>query len=181
MECAVEKIIKNTSYNHVTSYRTRAMSLSSFCYEYVCVIFLFSPIPLCNTGIPNLWDRMPDDLRWNWCNNNRNKVHNKSDALESSPTPTPLLPSPWKSCLPQNQTLMSKSVGTGALEKSLSAAEENVFLSYLLLTDLRIKFTWDRLTKESKRKFNNVHMGETQENWVTPQNGWSPPLNTIFS
>jgi len=36
---------------------------------------------------------------------------------------------------------MSKSVGTGALEKSLSAVEENVFLSYLLLTDLRIKFT----------------------------------------
>ena len=132
-------------------------------------------------GSPNLQDPMPDDLRWSWCNNNRNKVHNKSDALESSPTPTPLLPSPWKSCLPQNQTLMSKSVGTSALEKSLSAVEENVFLSYLLLTDLRIKFTWDRLTKESKRQFNNVHMGETQDNWVTHQNGWSPPLNTIFS
>ena len=140
-----------------------------------------APSKSSGAGSPNLQDPMPDDLRWSWCNNNRNKVHNKSDALESSPTPTPLLPSPWKSCLPQNQTLMSKSVGTGALEKSLSAAEENVFLSYLLLTDLRIKFTWDRLTKESKRKFNNVHMGETQENWVTPQNGWSPPLNTIFS
>ena len=27
---------------------------------------------------------MPDDLRWSWCNNNRNKVHNQCDALESS-------------------------------------------------------------------------------------------------
>ena len=91
-----EKIIKNTSYNHVTSYRTRAitvMSISSFCNEYVCVIFLFSLIPLsCNTGIPNLWDLMPDDLRWSWCNNNRNKVHNKCNALESSRNH---LPPPW--------------------------------------------------------------------------------------
>ena len=86
-----EKIIKNTSYNHVTSYRTRAitvMSISSFCNEYVCVIFLFSLIPLsCNTGIPNLWDLMPDDLRWSWCNNNRNKVHNKCNVLEWPITP----------------------------------------------------------------------------------------------
>ena len=28
---------------------------------------------------------MPKDLRWSWCNNNRNKVHNKYNALESSP------------------------------------------------------------------------------------------------
>ena len=65
----MEKVIKNTSYNHVTSYRTRTitvMSISSFCYEYVCVSFLSSLIPLsCNTGITKLWDLMPDDLRWN--------------------------------------------------------------------------------------------------------------------
>ena len=35
---------------------------------------------------------MPDDLMCNWCNNNRNKVHNKCDALESSPN-HPLSPS----------------------------------------------------------------------------------------
>ena len=23
-------------------------------------------------GVPNLWDLMPDDLRWRWCNKNRN-------------------------------------------------------------------------------------------------------------
>ena len=28
--------------------------------------------------VPNLWDLMPDDLRWRWCNNNRNKVHSRS-------------------------------------------------------------------------------------------------------
>ena len=36
------------------------------------------------TGLPNFWDLMPDYLRWGWCNNNRNKMHNKSSVLESS-------------------------------------------------------------------------------------------------
>ena len=27
---------------------------------------------------------MPGDLRWSWCNNNRNKVHNKCNVFESS-------------------------------------------------------------------------------------------------
>ena len=35
-------------------------------------------------GVPNLWDLMPGDLRWSFCNNNRNKVHNKCNELESS-------------------------------------------------------------------------------------------------
>ena len=25
------------------------------------------------TGVPNLWDLMPNDLRWNWCNSPRNE------------------------------------------------------------------------------------------------------------
>ena len=29
------------------------------------------------SGVPNLWDLMPDDLKWSWCNNNRNKLHDK--------------------------------------------------------------------------------------------------------
>ena len=33
--------------------------------------------------VPNLQDLMPSDLRWSWCND-RNKVHNKCNALESS-------------------------------------------------------------------------------------------------
>ena len=48
-----------------------------------------------NTGVPNLWGLMPDDLKWSWYNNNRNKAHNKCNALESSgggekPSPYPL-------------------------------------------------------------------------------------------
>ena len=35
-------------------------------------------------GVPNLWDLMPDDLRWSWYNNNSNKVHNECTALEST-------------------------------------------------------------------------------------------------
>ena len=80
---------------------------------------------------------------------------------------TPLLPSPWKNCLPQSQNLMSKSLGTAALGEDLSAVEEDIFLCQVLLTGLRIKLTWDRLTRESKQKFNNIPMGETPENWVT--------------
>ena len=30
---------------------------------------------------------MPDDLRWSWCSNSRNKVYNKCDALGLSQTP----------------------------------------------------------------------------------------------
>ena len=56
---------------------------------------------------------MPGYLRWNWCNDNRNKVHNKCNVLESSPN-HPLLPSLGKSCLPQNQSLVPKMLVTAA-------------------------------------------------------------------
>ena len=36
------------------------------------------------SGVPNLQDLMPDDLRWNWYKNNRNKEHNECKVLESS-------------------------------------------------------------------------------------------------
>ena len=42
---------------------------------------------------------MPGHQRWTWSNNNRNKVHNKWNVLESSQNhPLGL----WKNCLPQN-------------------------------------------------------------------------------
>ena len=47
-------------------------------------------------GVPNFRDVMFGDLKWSWCNNNRNKVHNKYNALESSQN----LPGPWKNYLP---------------------------------------------------------------------------------
>ena len=37
------------------------------------------------SGVPILQGRMPDALRGSWCNNNRNKVHNKCYELKSSP------------------------------------------------------------------------------------------------
>ena len=45
-------------------------------------------------GVPSVQDLMPHDLRWSWFNNNRNKVHDKCNVLESSPNhPHPSL---WK-------------------------------------------------------------------------------------
>ena len=41
--------------------------------------------PKFTAGVPSLWHLMPDDMRWSWFNNNRNKMHNKCNALESSP------------------------------------------------------------------------------------------------
>ena len=52
---------------------------------------------------------MPDDLRWSWCNNNRNKLHNKCNTLESSQSHP--LPCPWKNCLPWNQSPEPKGWG----------------------------------------------------------------------
>ena len=61
--------------------------------------------------VPKLWCLTPDDLRWSWCNNTRDKVQNKCNALESSlnrfTTPSGL----WKSCLPWNWSLASKRLG----------------------------------------------------------------------
>ena len=34
--------------------------------------------------VPNLQDLLSVDLWWGWCNNNRNKIHNKGYVLESS-------------------------------------------------------------------------------------------------
>ena len=62
-------------------------------------------------GAPNLWGLMPDDLRWSWCNNNRNRMHNKCSVCESSwnhPHP----PGLWENCLLLNLCLMPKRLRT---------------------------------------------------------------------
>ena len=52
-------------------------------------------------GLLGPQDLIPDDLRWSWCDNNRNKVHRKGNAVESSPNhPSP---GPWKSRLPRRR------------------------------------------------------------------------------
>ena len=45
-----------------------------------------------SAGVPNHPDLTPDDLGWSWCNNNRNKVHDKCNALESSWNHAPSTP-----------------------------------------------------------------------------------------
>ena len=46
--------------------------------------FLMEEEAVSRVGAPNLQDLMPDDLRWSWCNNNRNIVRNKCNAFEPS-------------------------------------------------------------------------------------------------
>ena len=41
-------------------------------------------LPLSTSVVPNFRDLMPNDLRWSWYNNNRNKVRNKCNVFESS-------------------------------------------------------------------------------------------------
>ena len=47
--------------------------------------------PVSEAGVPNLQDLMPDDLRWDRCNNNSNKVHSNCNVLESSQNHPPTL------------------------------------------------------------------------------------------
>ena len=55
-------------------------------------------------------------LRWSWCDNTRNKVHNKCNALELSQShPHPYPPPPWENCLPWNQSLVPERLGTSGL------------------------------------------------------------------
>ena len=43
-------------------------------------------------GVSYLQDLMLNGLSWSWCDNNKNKMHNKYNTLESSWNYTPL---PW--------------------------------------------------------------------------------------
>ena len=69
--------------------------------------------------VPSLRDLMPDDLRRRWCNNDRKKVHNKCNALESSPSHPPTTP-PWSGEKLSSTKLVSgaKSVGDRRLLKN---------------------------------------------------------------
>ena len=51
---------------------------------WVTLCSMSDTFPWSKTGVPSLWDLMPDELRWSWCDYNRNKVNNKCNALESS-------------------------------------------------------------------------------------------------
>ena len=56
---------------------------------------------------------MPDDLKWSWCNNNRNIVHSKCNAPESSPNHVlnlVFLSSNWFSSVQFSHSVMSNSL-----------------------------------------------------------------------
>ena len=86
-----------------------SVSFSSWRHQFWCP-------PSSNSGVPNLWDLRPDYLKWSWCNNNRNKVHNKCNVLES----------PQKHSFPQslgkfsswNWSLVPKRSGTAVSSSS---------------------------------------------------------------
>ena len=68
--------------------------LSHLCFFNTLLLFMWHwRSKLFKSRVPDLWDLMPDDLKWSWCNNNRNKACNKHNALESSqnhPPPPPV-------------------------------------------------------------------------------------------
>ena len=91
--------------HRVANHQTRLKRLSTHACTYLYTQSEFSNHS--KSGVPILWGLMPDDLRWTCCNNNRNKVHNECNVLESSGNHPPG-PSPWKNCLPWNWSLVPK-------------------------------------------------------------------------
>ena len=73
------------------------------------------------TSLPNLWDIMSDGLRWSWYNKSTNNVHNKCNVLDSSQNRSPP-PCPWKNCLPWNQSLVPKRLGTAGVKDPTQAS-----------------------------------------------------------
>ena len=103
-------------------------------------------------GSPTLQDLMPDDLRGRWYNN-RNKVHDKCDALKASwnHPPTPGL---WKNCLPWNLSLLSKRLYHSLLPPKLcliSHASNKVRFSLLVL-----KGNKDNANPHSLKSLHNI-------------------------
>ena len=111
---------------------------SVLCYIHVYQVtrqFLvkYIKISISRAGIPNHWDLMPDDLRWSWCNSNRNKVHNKWNE-----TILPSHPGPWKNCLPQNRSLTPKRLEADALGNGMYTSKETI------LSNEQRRFRWNQ-------------------------------------
>ena len=96
------------------------------------------------SGLHNLWDIMSNDLRWSWYDDNRNKVHNRCNVLDSSPN------SPPHPGLPQNRSLVPKR-----WEPLLSGPRVTA-LSYFAFYWLAIRFFFKMFWKNP-----NKHFGET--------------------
>ena len=92
----------------------------------------------------NLWDLMPDDPRWSWCNSNWDKVHNKHNTLESSWNHPPPLPSEKFSST--KLVLLLLSLGTAAF--CLCAILNPQPLSLDSSTQLSIETAFTRKTND---------------------------------
>ena len=75
-----------------------------FTFLRICSFFL-------GQGFSQPLDLMSDDLRWNWCNNNRNKVHNTCNMLKLSPNHSSFLLQSMKKLSSTKLTSGSKKIG----------------------------------------------------------------------
>ena len=87
------------------------------CYIFIVFLLLLITVMVfrwifCHlSGVPNLWDLMPDDLTWSWSQDNRNKV-NVMCLNQPEITPAPNL---WKDRPAGTWFLVPKTLGTAAL------------------------------------------------------------------
>lgn len=95
----VSQLISSVDFTHHSALTGPWMN------DYFWYLLLVKRSSLSKAEVASLWDLMPDELSWSWCNN-RNKVQNKRNALESSPNRPPHSPGLWKNCLPRNQSLV---------------------------------------------------------------------------
>ena len=72
-----------------------------------CSIYLSSIIY--QIGAPNFQDLMPDDLRWRWCSNNRNKMDINIMHLNH---PQTISPTPMSSTKPVGEKTVPEKLGT---------------------------------------------------------------------
>ena len=102
--CLYVRIAKATKCSN-GSFRLRIYYCWELCYflnlggqwwRFLCMKVMLFPCNLgyFRAGVPNLWDLVPDDLRWSWCNSSRNKVCNECNVPKPSrnhhPSPLPV-------------------------------------------------------------------------------------------
>ena len=70
---------------------TSFLSSTTKCVSRIVFVPYLSPgiSHFSKSGVPNLWDLMPDALRWSWCHNNRNKAHKVRCLNHPEPFPPP--------------------------------------------------------------------------------------------
>ena len=84
--------------------------------------------------VPNLQDLTFDDVWWSWCNNSRNKLHNKCNMLESFQNHPPSLRSVGK-LSPWNCSLVPKRLGILALSEMKGRGRECTLRRWNILSN----------------------------------------------